>query len=373
MTPRTSRPSRNLLLKVCLPVLCCLAGPPAWADPLYTIANLGTLSGQSSSVATSINDRGQVVGVSYSSSDGFFGATTNPATASPPRFQVSGGGAESFLYGNGQITQISPTGGLAMSINDSSQVVGGPYASINSAGQYVGGSWSGVQDSYSISSQLVSGGTTTTLQLMPYAINNSGEIAGLITIDQGGTTTHPAVLENGQITDLFSKVVGNPVSGGLYDSRAIAINQNGDVLINVLPAFGTMSSYLYSASTGTAVNLTALPGASGFSATALNDKDQVVGNGLLYSNGTLQTLANLLPASSGWSNLNATAINDAGQIVGQGTFDNQTVAFLMTPDVTETPEPSALAIWGLIAASAAARALAKRRRHTPRGRSRDIV
>jgi probable HAF family extracellular repeat protein len=78
---------------------------------------------------------------------------------------------------------------------------------------------------------------------------------------------------------------------------------------------------------------------------ALNNHDQAVGNGLLYSNGSIQALLSLLPANSGWSNLNATGINDAGQIVGQGTYDGQQVAFLMTPDAV--PEPGTLAIWGL--------------------------
>jgi uncharacterized membrane protein len=52
--------------------MACLTGRNARADALYTITNLGTLSGQSSSVATSINDQGQVVGISYNGSDGSF-------------------------------------------------------------------------------------------------------------------------------------------------------------------------------------------------------------------------------------------------------------------------------------------------------------
>jgi probable HAF family extracellular repeat protein len=97
-------------------------------------------------------------------------------------------------------------------------------------------------------------------------------------------------------------------------------------------------------------NITALPGGSGLLSAALNNKEQVVGNGFLYSNGTIQTLLSLIPAGSGWSNLNATGINDAGQIVGQGTYDGQQVAFMMTPDAV--PEPGTLAIWGLIASCA---------------------
>ena len=104
-----------------------LEGSEARADPLYGITNLGTLSGQSSSVATSINNNGQVVGISYNSSDGYF-TDVFPLTANPPRFTETGTGAQSFLYSNGQMTQINPTGGLAMSINNSGQSVGGQYS-----------------------------------------------------------------------------------------------------------------------------------------------------------------------------------------------------------------------------------------------------
>ena len=354
MTPRTSHLIRHPLVMGVLTLIASLWTTGAWADAIYSITDLGTLSGQSSSVATSINNQGQVVGISYNAADGYFGTSNNPSSASPARFQQSGNGAESFLYSNGQMSQINPTGGLAMSINSSGQVVGGPYSSINDSGQYVGSAWSGIQNNYNTTAQLISGGTTTPLSIGPYAINNSGQIAG-INILPDGTGAHAVVLQGGQIVDLFSKVVSDPTPGVFYDSRAIAINQNGDVLINVLPAFGTMSSFLYKAATGTVIDLTTLSGGAGFVAAALNDKDQAVGNGLLYNNGSLQTLTSLLPAGSGWSNLVATAINDSGQIVGQGTYNGQQVGFVMTPDANEVPEPGTLAVWGLIASAATAR------------------
>ena len=62
-----------------------------------------------------------------------------------------------------------------------------------------------------------------------------------------------------------------------------------------------------------------------------------MGNGFLYSNGTIQMLTSLIPTATGWTNLNATGINDQGQIVGQGTINGQQHAFLMTPSV---PEPA---------------------------------
>jgi hypothetical protein len=91
-------------------------------------------------------------------------------------------------------------------------------------------------------------------------------------------------------------------------------------------------------------------------AAALNNSDQAVGNGFLYSNGSIQSLLSLLPTNSAWSNLNATGINDAGQIVGQGLFNGQEVAFEMSPNTHSIPEPGTLAIWGLIASALGLRA-----------------
>ena len=349
MTPRTTRMSRHSLAVWTFALLAGLSETRTKADPIYTITGLGTLSGQSSSVATSINNQGQVVGISYNSSDGYFTAVY-PASGSPPRFTQTGNGAESFLYNNGQMTQVSPTGGLAMSINGSGQVVGGPYSSINDSGQYVGSAWGGIQDNYNNTGQLISGATITALNIGPYAINSSGAIAGF-TFMPDGEGSRPVVYRAGEITDLSSSV---PTGFG-YDSRAIAINQNGDVLITLSPTDNSIHSYLYDAATGRATEIPTLAGSPALLAAALNDKDQAVGNGFLYSNGTTQALASLLPVSSGWTNLDATAINDYGQIVGQGTYDGQQVAFLMAPDVNETPEPGALAVWALIASVASAR------------------
>ena len=88
------------------------ASPAAKADPIYTITDLGTLPGTTMSVATAINNNGQVVGVSYNASDGMF-VQNFPWSANPPRFvQNNGTGGQSFLYSGGQMTSINPTGGL---------------------------------------------------------------------------------------------------------------------------------------------------------------------------------------------------------------------------------------------------------------------
>jgi probable HAF family extracellular repeat protein len=349
MTPRTIRRSCRSLAFWAAALVASLSGPSAKADGLYTITDLGTLSGQSSSVATSINNQGQVVGISYNAADGSFEESVY-ASGQPPRFTQNGNGAESFLFSGGQMSQINPTGGLAMSINNSGQVVGGPFVSINDAGQYAGGGYGGVinNPNQTTSPQLISGGASTSLGFTPYAINNAGQVVGGMVIN-GGTDSHPVLYQNGQLIDLFSKIG----SGEHVDSRAVAINQNGDILITYSPQENSLHSFLYKASTGHATEIPQIATTAGIMAAALNIKDQVVGNGFLYSNGSTEALTGLLPTNSGWTNLNATGINDSGQIVGQGTYDGQQVAFLMTPDSIETPEPGAIFIWALIGLFAA--------------------
>lgn len=233
---------------------------------------------------------------------------------------------------------------MATSINDSGQVVGGTYTGINNSGTFVGGYSEGI---------LNANGTTTNLpgpNIQAYGINNAGEIAGITAGPDynGDLVPHAAISLNGHVTDLTSEIPG----GQTYlRTQALAINQQGDVLITAGgPGGGPTNDFLYLASVGK-LTLTGLP----LAATAINDKGQVVtGDGMLYSNvsyyslGTPQSLASLIPANSGWSYLEATAINDAGQIVGQGEYNNQEVAFLITPEAVNAPEPGTLAIWGVM-------------------------
>jgi hypothetical protein len=247
-----------------------------------------------------------------------------------------------------------------MSINDSAQVVGGPYPSINNLGQYVGGQPAGVLTANpTTTSVLVSGGTTTTLPALfvPYSINDSGQIAGLSIVNGGaGGDFHPGVYQNGRVSDLFPSL-GN---AAYYDSRAIAINRDGDVLLNAKAQGQKLQSYLYIRTTRALINLSALPGGAGMVAAALNNKGLAVGSGFLYSDGTVRALASLIPPASGWSSLVATSVNDAGQIVGQGLINGREQAFLMTPTAESVPEPGTAAVWALICGCATARLAARR-------------
>jgi probable HAF family extracellular repeat protein len=91
-------------------------------------------------------------------------------------------------------------------------------------------------------------------------------------------------------------------------------------------------------------------------ANALNDASQVVGwsqvasgaqHAFVYSNGTMQDLNLLIPPISGITLTTAVGIDDSGRIAAYGTDSSgQTEEFLLTP--ATVPEPSSLAIFGLV-------------------------
>ena len=140
------------------------------------------------------------------------------------------------------------------------------------------------------------------------------------------------------------KSIGTLPNGSV--SEAYDINASGQVVgYSYTTSTGTPHAFLYSASTGMK-DLGTL-GGSFSHALGINDSGQVVGNAspptgrthaFLYSGGQMQDLNTLIPADSGWELISAIAINTSGQIVGAGIINNQTRAFLATPD-TPTPPP----------------------------------
>ena len=86
-------------------------------------------------------------------------------------------------------------------------------------------------------------------------------------------------------------------------------------------------------------DLGALPGDSGNAASAINNKDEVVGisfsdissRAFVWQNGVMSDLNTLIPAASGWVLLGAAGINDMGQIVGSGLLNGDLHGFLLTP------------------------------------------
>jgi len=204
------------------------------------------------------------------------------------------------------------------------------------------------------------------------AINNSGQIAGMMTTDGQGNAF---VTINGVVVDLGT------LAGGDWSS-AYAINSSGEVAGYGNTGSGAFRGFVWSQATGF-TELGTLGGASSY-AMAINDLGQVAGdaqtasgylNAFLWINGTMQDLGtlggnnsyaygvndsgivvgysdvdgsgdphafifengvmldlnSLIDPSSGWILTEAYAINGSGEIVGEGLLDGVEHAFLLDP------------------------------------------
>jgi len=321
-------------------------------EVLYTVTDLGTLGGATSS-ASGINNNGMIVGKSDT------GALDAKGKAI----------AHAFLWSGGQIHDL---GALPGDISSSA-------AAINDSGQIVGASSNGsrshayLYDHGTFTDLGTLGGTNSSAQ----AINSSGQIVGnsnWLQNGQSSTATHAFLFDHGTMTELITPDLNSSAQGingigqivinsfaadglgegfiyqggqftGIFDSATVwAINASGQVT-----GLLATTSHPYILSGGVRTDL----GSTG-SPAAINSLGVVVGASLvtsstasafIYKNQEMLDLNTLVDPNSGWRLNLANGINDQGQIVGKGINpDGQTHAFLLNP----VPEP---AITGLIAAT----------------------
>ncbi len=358
-----SRFFRSWRLLPAMAVIACMAGQSAKAFT-YTITDIGTLPGMTSSSAMAISGSGKIAGTATD----------------------SGGAIHAILYSNGVLTDIgSPAGGtnpVATGVNDSGQVagyaavnglshaflysggqmtdlgtLGGPIRearSINNSGQVVGTSDTGAKNfdnSYVRHAFLYQNGTLSDLggaynqpNRLGYAINTGGEVVGY---SKGGGFTDNAFLYSGGVVTSLGDLGGS-------SSYALAISSNSQITGYSSLAGGTvLHAFLYKS--GSMADLGALPGTTDSFGYGVNASGQVVGvcdaspaRPFLYSNGILFELSKLLGAvdQGAWTLTSVTAINDKGQIVGTGNHNGLTRGFLLTPGTTTAATNSFLPVVG---------------------------
>lgn len=161
-----------------------------------------------------------------------------------------------------------------------------------------------------------------------YGINDRGQAVGIA--DTGGFNYHAF---------LWTRRRGM-VDVGPW--TALAVNNLGQVVGN------NGHAVLWTRGHGLR-DLGTLPGGNDSSAAAINEFGQVVGWSTTasspYSSHAMLWLPyfgmwdlnDLIPANSGWVLYSATGINNRGQVVGNGTINGREHAFLLTPRVSVQP------------------------------------
>jgi len=278
--------------------------------------NLSPGSARNFHLAHAINDADQVVG-SYTPADPNYYSTPYQA----------------FLYENGALTNLGGLGGLYSTA----------YG-INNRGQIVGGSERPDRVTHAVLYDVDANGSRTITDLAAtsgslfsaaYDINSQGQIVGHAQFGFGGcygsSNTKAFIYNNGTMTNL-----GTLASG--CTSLAKAINDKGQV-VGWSYTSGLYVDHGFFYENGHMTDLGTLGGA--FSQTYdINNGGRAVGwaatndsaqHAFLYADRRMVDLNNLLAANSGWVLNTATGINDKDQIVGEGKLNGVQAIYLLTP------------------------------------------
>lgn len=307
----------------------------------YRVIDIGSLGGNS--YASAINNLGQVVGGSYTST----------------------GEHQAFVYSEGRIRSLgSPfesVNSYATGINDSGRIVGeyinnsvrgaftyyngvstgiitnsGRYLSsatgINNAGQISGYS-SLLNGMMGVTALLYTGGELTGTgpasslagaYSAAFGLNDNGDMVGFSYTDSG--YEHAFLYADGKMID-----VGTISSALGSTSYGYAINNLGQIV-------GTSGGNAFSYYDGSMIDLGLLPGGRYSTAYGVNDNGQIVGEAyvgfdrraFLYSEDMMYDL-NSLTINDGFNILTASGINQNGWIVGTALVNGQEHAVLLQP------------------------------------------
>jgi probable HAF family extracellular repeat protein len=345
--------------------IAAMGGPGRLAEPFaYTITNIGTLPGYTSSDALGIDNRGDVVG------DVGGG---NPF-ANPPSLAD-----EAVVFGRGVLTGLGPVAtGLpgpyasyAYAINNAGNVVGtiidlnqssgcdessgavafagpglgglggtcphGAAYGVNARGDAVGSESSSLAPFFS-DAVLFHAGRAIVLGANAAAsgINDSGIAVGQSAGCYGCTSVAAIFALHSRPTQIGT--LGGPSSyGAAINNSGVAVGASD---ISKMGSYQHAFIYLRGKMFDLGVPAGFDPSTTSSYAVAINAHNEVVGSYLpsggdqaafVYANGAMRDLTSLIPPRSGWTLTAAAAINDRGEIVGTGSYRGQTLGFLLHP------------------------------------------
>ena len=366
-------------------VVIVLAASPLFAEVLYHITDLGTLGGLES-IAWSINNKGQIVGMATTGTPhcgGFYHPVLFDATGGANNIDLLplwGCGDEGQALGINLLGQIvgqvdtfwwysstfdearamlfDPSGqGNNVELEGREQEGSTVAASINNAGQIVGTTfYPDVTEpfcpwAYGTIFDPTGNGNNVNLDgrgclgwSEAYSINNKGQIVGMSGVAYANAARAALFDSTGGGNNID---LGTLPGGG--DSYAISINDLGQIVGFAYNSSGKMRATLFDPTGGgNNIDLGTLPGGSSSVAYSINNAGQIVGAAVDVLG---HEYAVLFDSSGGGNNINlndvipptpslrpggAMCINDSGWIVGYGENpDRQIRAFLLTPVSTD--------------------------------------
>lgn len=276
--------------------------------------DLGALPGGDISGAIGLNDSGEVVGYSNTSS--------NPQL-------IYNFIAFEWTASGGMVNLGKLSGGnssCAFEINSSGVIAGDSFVD------------STVVDAASWTNNKIKkvGALPKSIFTAGLDINDGGEIVGESIFAYSPTFTSHGFqwTSAGGIRDLGTLSGGNTSIANAINSSGIIVGQSNS------GAFVTWHAVEWSAA-DKVEDLGTLPGGTYSIAFGVNDSGEVVGYGNIADNaahamvwtsgGGMQDLNDLIPANSGWVLINANAINASGQITGYGSKGGHNHGFLLMP------------------------------------------
>ncbi len=327
--------------------------------PAYAVFDLGTVNSKQESHGSALNDSGWVAAYADTPSVTAPAAFLNRGfeTEEPPKLLGSLGGPTSIALGinnAAQITGVSKNGsgeqrafiwtdnGGAGVMAALSSVVGGVGSSASEGRAINGSGW--VAGVATLNGQLRAalwsgaGVNGTNLGIFAdgnrteaFALNESGLVAGYGTI---GTGAERALVHNGAGWSEVGLIAGH------YGSRALAINNLGDVVGSSQPSANSLPRAFVRDSRGVR-DLGLISGSQGAEARGINDFGQIVGESRMpsderraffFSASRLYDLNELLTEDNGWVLQDARSINKDGWITGTGRGpDGKLRAYLAVP------------------------------------------